>query len=65
MEFNLSEEQIILKQTVKKFTEREIEPVASQIDSQGMLPDGLLKKMAEIHLPGMIFPLEYGGSNAS
>ena len=65
MEFKFTEEQILLQKTIRKFTSQEIEPVASQIDSQGMLPDDLLEKMAGINLPGMIFPTEYGGSGAS
>ncbi|MBW1851849.1 MAG: acyl-CoA dehydrogenase family protein [Deltaproteobacteria bacterium] len=64
MEFDLSKEQLLLQQSLREFTKREIEPLAAQIDSQGTLPDGLLKKMAGINLPGMIFPPEYGGSGA-
>jgi butyryl-CoA dehydrogenase len=65
MEFDLSKEQVLLQQSLREFTKREIEPLAALIDSQGTLPDKLLKKMADINLPGMIFPPEYGGSGAS
>jgi len=65
MEFDLSKEQVLLQQSLREFTKREIEPLAALIDSQGTLPDELLKKMADINLPGMIFPPEYGGSGAS
>jgi len=64
MEFDFTSEQLLLQQSLREFTKREIEPLAVQIDSLGMLPDELLKKMCEINLPGMIFPTEYGGGGA-
>jgi len=65
MEFNLTKEQLLLQQSLREFTKREIEPLAEQIDKQGKLPDDLLRKMTQIRLPGMIFPPEYGGSGSS
>ncbi len=65
MEFSFSEEELLIQQTVGGFARREIEPLAGQIDEQGSLPDDLLSKMAQIKLPGMTFPPEYGGSGAS
>jgi alkylation response protein AidB-like acyl-CoA dehydrogenase len=65
MEFDFTEEQILLRQSLREFTKREIEPLAAEIDSQGILPDDLLRKMAQIRLPGMILPPQYGGSGAS
>ncbi len=65
MEFDFTQEQLLLQQSLREFTKHEIEPLAARIDSRGMLPDELLGKMAEINLPGMIFPPEFGGSGAS
>ena len=65
MEFDFSKAQLLLQQSAREFTKREIEPLAARIDRDGLLPDDLLTKMAEINLPGMIFPTEYGGSGAS
>lgn len=65
MDFNLTEEQLLLQKTVKEFSLREIEPRAREIDREGRLPDDLVKKMAELKLLGMILPTEYGGMGAS
>lgn len=64
MNFNLTEEQLLLQKTVNEFTEREIEPRAQEIDREGRLPDDLIKKMAELKLMGMTLPTEYGGTGA-
>ncbi len=62
MDFNLTEDQLMLQTTVKEFTEREIEPIAAQLDREGKLPDDLIKKMARIGLLGMTIPRQYGGT---
>ena len=64
MDFNLTEDQLMLQATVREFTEREIEPIATQIDREGRLPDDLIKKMAQIGLFGMAIPKQYGGTEA-
>jgi alkylation response protein AidB-like acyl-CoA dehydrogenase len=62
MNFDLTEEQHILQETVREFTSREIEPVAKDIDRENRLPDDLIKKMADLKLLGMTLPEEYGGA---
>jgi len=62
MDFQFTEEQRLLQQTATAFTEREIEPVAEEIDQKGRLPDNLITKMAEIGLLGMAIEERYGGS---
>ena len=64
MDFNLTEDQLMLQAMVREFTEREIEPIATQIDQEGRLPDDLIQKMAEIGLFGMTVPCKYGGTEA-
>jgi len=64
MNFNLTEEQLLLQKTVRKFTEREIEPIATQIDREEKLPDDLIKKMSQIGLFGMAVPKRYGGGES-
>lgn len=64
MNFNLTEDQIILQKMVKDFTAHDIEPVAAQIDREGRLPDDLIKKLAALGLLGMTIPKKYGGSDA-
>lgn len=65
MDFKLSKSQIFLQKTVKEFAGKEIEPVAAQTDGQGYLSDTMIKKMVDIHLPGMMLPERYGGNGSS
>ena len=60
-EFTLTEEQQMLRDMVKDFTNNEIKPIASKIDEEGKIPDDLLKKLGEIGVLGVSFPEEYGG----
>jgi alkylation response protein AidB-like acyl-CoA dehydrogenase len=64
MDFDLKEEQLALQVMVKKFTEREIEPIAARIDREGKLPDDLIGKMANVGLFGIAAPRAYGGTGA-
>jgi alkylation response protein AidB-like acyl-CoA dehydrogenase len=62
MNFDLTEEQKLLQKTVREFTRLEIEPAAKKIDQESRLPDGLIKKFADLKLLGMALPEEYGGA---
>ena len=64
MDFELTEDQIMLQKTLREFTKREIEPIAAQLDREGKLPDYLIKKYAEMGLMGMTIPKEYDGTEA-
>ncbi len=64
MDFDLQEEQLALQMLVKKFTEREVEPIAAQIDHNARLPDDLIGKMAAIGIFGIAAPRNYGGTQA-
>ncbi len=64
MNFNLTEDQIILQKSVKDFTKHDIEPIAAQIDLEGRLPNDLIQKLTRLGLLGMTVPKKYGGSEA-
>ena len=64
MDFELTEDQQMLQSMVKDFTEREIEPIAAQLDREGRVPDDLIKKYADLGLYGMAIPTQYGGTGA-
>jgi len=61
MDFSLTEEQKMLKTMVRDFAEKEIEPVAAQIDEEARFPAEQIKKLAELGLPGVSFPEQCGG----
>ncbi len=63
MDFNLSEDQEMLRKSARDFSDAEIENIAGKIDADGRLPDDLIKKMAALGLFGMAVPNKYGGSD--
>ena len=65
MNFDLTDEQKLLKKTVREFARQEIDPVAEEIDRQNRVPDALIKKMADLKLLGMTVPEESGGAGMS
>ncbi|MGQ9619113.1 MAG: acyl-CoA dehydrogenase [Candidatus Aminicenantia bacterium] len=65
MNFLLSEEQILLRDSVREFAEKEIAPKVKEMDEKKEIPKDLLKKIAEMGYFGIIFPSEYGGAELS
>ena len=51
----------MLKQMVKEFTEKEIKPVAQEIDSQSKFPSEIINKMSDLGLLGIPWDEKYGG----
>jgi short-chain 2-methylacyl-CoA dehydrogenase len=64
MDFELSDEQRLLRDTVRDFARGEIAPVAEELDRTKSFPYELVKKMGELGLMGIPFPEEYGGGGA-
>lgn len=62
MEFELTEEQKLLQQTVRDFSQKVIAPGARERDSKGEFPRELFKVIAGMGIMGMIIPEEYGGA---
>jgi alkylation response protein AidB-like acyl-CoA dehydrogenase len=61
MNFDLTEEQKMIRDTVRDFAEREIKPVAKELDEKGEFSVDLTRKMGELGLFGMHMPEKYGG----
>jgi short/branched chain acyl-CoA dehydrogenase len=61
MNFDLSQEQELIRQTVRDFAEREIKPLAQELDEKGEFSYELTKKIGELGLFGMYLPEKYGG----
>ena len=64
MDFELSEEQKMLQTMVREFAQKEVEPVAAEIDKSDEFPHDLMKRFKEMDLFGLAYPKEYGGSGA-
>ena len=65
MDFRLSEEQQLLRQTVREFAEAEIRPHVMEWDESQHFPMELLPKLAALGLTGIQFAEEYGGAAMS
>ncbi|MDR7444193.1 MAG: acyl-CoA dehydrogenase family protein [Armatimonadota bacterium] len=61
MEFDLTESQRILRQTVEAFAAREIRPYAGEWDEEARFPQELVPRLASLGLWGMTVPERYGG----
>jgi len=62
MDFDLSQEHKLLQSSVRDFVEKEIRPLAIQIDEQHRIPDELVAKMGAMGLLGSYLPEAYGGA---
>ncbi len=62
MDFNFTEEQLMIKQTAKEFAESEIAPTAVERDISAEFPHEIVKKLGELGFLGMMVPPEWGGA---
>jgi alkylation response protein AidB-like acyl-CoA dehydrogenase len=60
-EFGFTEEQQMLREMVRDFTNNEIKPISAQIDEEAKIPESLIKQLGELGVLGISFPEEYGG----
>jgi alkylation response protein AidB-like acyl-CoA dehydrogenase len=65
MEFNLPEELVALRNTVRDFCEAEVKPYARAWDETEKFPHAAVEKLGELGLLGMAVPEEYGGVGLS
>jgi alkylation response protein AidB-like acyl-CoA dehydrogenase len=61
MNFDLSEEQKLIRQTVRDFAESEIKPIAQELDEKAQFSYEITRKMGQLGLFGMYLPEAYGG----
>jgi alkylation response protein AidB-like acyl-CoA dehydrogenase len=65
MDFQLTEEQSLIRQTVRSFAEKELAPSAAVRDEEERFDRELMfDRVAELGLAGIVFPEEYGGAGA-
>jgi alkylation response protein AidB-like acyl-CoA dehydrogenase len=62
LDFQLNDEQIQLRKSVREFAEREIAPHVMRWDEAGEFPLATIKELGKLGLMGTIFPPEYGGA---
>jgi alkylation response protein AidB-like acyl-CoA dehydrogenase len=64
LNFDLTEEQQLVRETVRDFALRRVAPVAAELDREQRFPYELVAELAELGLMGMTIPEEYGGAGA-
>jgi len=64
MDLGLSDEQRLLRDTVREFAAQEVRPVAGELDREKRFPYEIVAKLGELGLMGITFPEEYGGGGA-
>jgi alkylation response protein AidB-like acyl-CoA dehydrogenase len=64
MDFELSDEQRLLRDTIRSFVDAEIRPVARDWEESGHYPEEIVTTMREMGLFGLLVPEEYGGMAA-
>ncbi|MCX6012817.1 MAG: acyl-CoA dehydrogenase family protein [Chloroflexi bacterium] len=62
MDFNLTEEQKMVKQMARDFADKEIEPIAQKIDEESKIPADMAKKLGSVGLMAPTVPAKYGGA---
>src|SRR2546423_15463792 len=64
MDFELTTEQRLLRETVREFARQEVAPVAEELDRAKRFPYEIVEKLGKLGLMGIPFPAEYGGGGA-
>ncbi|MDR2511354.1 MAG: acyl-CoA dehydrogenase [Bacteroidales bacterium] len=62
MNFTHTKEQKLFLQMIREFTEKEVKPIAAEIDENERFPLETVEKMAKLGIMGIPFPVEYGGA---
>lgn len=62
MDFSLTKEQVLFLQMIREFAEKEVKPIAAEVDENERFPEETVKKMAKLGIMGIPFPSEYGGA---
>ncbi len=63
MNFDFTEEQIMVRDTAREFAARELDPVAAKLDAEGEFPADKVAMLAEMGFMGVAIPEQYGGGD--
>lgn len=65
MDFSLSKTEILLQQMLREFSEKEVKPLAAEIDEEERFPVETVEKMAKLGMMGIPIPTQYGGAGGT
>ncbi len=64
MDFELTDEQQLIRDAVREFAQSEVAPIAAEVDRDHRFPAELIPRMAELNIMGMPYPEKFGGAGA-
>ncbi|MGB0036159.1 MAG: acyl-CoA dehydrogenase family protein [Candidatus Acidiferrales bacterium] len=62
MDFSLSSDQLLIRDTVRQFMETEFRPIMREYEREHKFPEERIRKLGELGCCGMLIPEEWGGS---
>ncbi len=65
MEFGFSKTDKLFRQMIREFAEKEVQPLAAEVDEQERFPMETVEKMARLGLMGIPVPTQYGGAGGT
>lgn len=65
MDFSLTKREELFLQMIREFAEKEVKPLAAEVDEEERFPMETVKKMAKIGLMGIPVPKQYGGQGGT
>ncbi|MFH1530265.1 MAG: acyl-CoA dehydrogenase family protein [Pseudomonadota bacterium] len=65
MDFTLPQDVRLLRDTVRRFVEEELDPISEQVEEEDRIPEAVVERMRELGLFGMAIPEEYEGLGLS
>ena len=65
MNFNFNNKEQLFLQMIREFTEKEVKPLAAEVDENERFPLETVQKMGKIGLMGIPVPVKYGGAGGS
>ena len=65
MDFSLSKQDQLFLQMIREFAEKEVKPLAAEVDESERFPMETVQKMAKLGIMGIPFPVEYGGAGGN
>lgn len=65
MDFSCTKQEQLFLQMIREFAEKEVKPLAAEVDEEERFPMETVKKMAKIGLMGIPVPTQYGGAGGT
>ena len=65
MDFSFTKQEELFLQMIREFAEKEVKPLAAEVDEEERFPMETVEKMAKIGLMGIPIPTQYGGAGGT